>query len=80
MEDVRKEILNSSNSLKRPLDIYLPYLTKSINDTINEGKFPSELKHLGVMILFKKEDPLMKENYRQILPHLLKVFERAIYK
>ena len=45
-----------------------------------KAKFPSELKHLEVMILFKKEDPLMKKNYRQILPHLLKVFERAIYK
>ena len=50
IEDVKKEILNlnikkSSTSdliratiLKRPLDTYLPYLTKSLNDTINEGK------------------------------------------
>ena len=64
------------------LDIYLPYLTKSINYTINEGKFPAELKHSEVIPLFKKEDPLKKENYRPVslLLHLSKVFERIIYK
>ena len=94
MEDVKKEILNldikkSSTSgsipaaiLKQSLDIYLPYLTKSINYTINEGKFPAELKHSEVIPLFKKEDPLKKENYRPVslLPHLSKIFERIIYK
>ena len=94
MEDVKKEILNlnikkSSTSgsipatiLKQSLDIYLPYLTKSINCTINEGKFPAELKHSEVIPLFKKEDPLKKENYRPVslLPHLSKIFERIIYK
>ena len=30
--------------LKQSLDIYLPYVTKSVNYTINEGKFPAELK------------------------------------
>ena len=94
MEDVKREILNlsikkSSTSgsipatiLKQSLDIYLPYLTKSINYTINEGKFPAELKHSEVIPLFKKEDPLKKENYRPVslLPHLSKVFERMIYK
>ena len=42
--------------LKQFLDIYLLYLTKSINYTINEGKFPAELKCSGVISLFKKED------------------------
>ena len=92
MEDVKKEILNlntkkSSTSgsipptiLKQSLDIYLPYLTKSVNYTINESEFPAELKHSEP--LFKKEDPLKKENYRPVslLPHLSKVFERIIYK
>ena len=94
MEDVKKEILNlntkkSSTSgsipatiLKQSLDIYLPYLTKSVNYTINEGEFPAELKHSEVISLFKKEYPLKKENYRPVslLPHLSKVFERIIYK
>ena len=68
--------------LKKSLDIYLPYLTKSINYTIKEGKFPAELKHSEVMPLFKKKDPLKKETYRPVslLPHSSKVFERIIYK
>ena len=93
MEDVKKEIINlntkkSSTSglipatiLKQSLDIYLPYLTKSVNYTINESEFPAELKHLEVIPRFKKEDSLKKENYRPVslLPHLSKVFERIIY-
>ena len=49
---------------------------------MNEGKFLAELKHSEVKTLFKKEDPLKKENYRPVslLPHLSKFFERIIYK
>ena len=69
-------------TLKQSLDIYLPYLIESINYTINEGKFPAELKHSEAISLFEKEDPLNKENYRPVslLPHLSKVFERIRYK
>ena len=94
MEEVPKEVLNlnikrsfTSGSipatiLKQSLDIYLPYVTKFVNDTINEGKFPAELKHSEVMPLFKKEEPLKKKNYRPVslMPHLSKVFEIIIYK
>ena len=68
--------------LKQSLDIYLPYLTKSINYTINEDKFSAELKQSEVITLLKKEDPLKKENYRAVslLPHLSKVFKIIIYK
>ena len=74
MEDVKKKnlYLNIRKStisgsipvkiLRQSLDIYLPYLTKSVNYTINEGKFPAQLKHLEVTPLFKMEDPLKKEN------------------
>ena len=88
-ENLNLNIKKSSTSgpipatiLKKSLDIYLPYLTKSINYTNNEGKFPAELKHSEVMPLFKKKDPLKKRNYRPVslLPHSLKVFERIIYK
>ena len=55
MEEVKKVLnLNIKKSftsgsipatiLKQSLDIYLPYVTKSVNYTINEGKFPAELK------------------------------------
>ena len=68
--------------LKQSLDIYLPYLTKSINYTINEDKFSAELKQSEVIPLLKKEDPLKKENYRAVslLPHLSKVFKIIMYK
>ena len=94
MEDVKKEILNlnikkpsTSGSipaiiLEQPLDIYLPYLSRSINYTTKEGIFPAELKHSEVIPLFKKEDSLKEKNYIAVslLPHLSKVFERIIYK
>ena len=40
------------------------------------------MKQSEVLPLFKKEDPLKKENYRPVslLPHLSKIFERIIYK
>ena len=55
---------------------------KSVNYTINEDKFPSELKQSEVIPLFKKEDPLKKENNRPLtlLPHLLKFFEKSYVK
>ena len=88
-ENLNLNIKKSSTSgpipatiLKKSIDIYLPYLAKSINYTNNEGKFPTELKHSEVMPLFKKKDPLKKRNYRPVslLPHSSKAFERIIYK
>ena len=40
------------------------------------------MKHSEVIPLFKKEDPLKKENDRPVslLPHLSKVLERIICK
>ena len=44
--------------------------------------FSDDLKLADVTPIFKKKDSLNKENYRpvSILPYLLKVFERIIYK
>ena len=52
---------------------------KSVNYTINEGKFPAELKHSEVIPLFKKEDPLKHENYKPVimLPRLSKVLKES---
>ena len=75
MEEVKKEILSlnfktfsTSDSipatiLRQSLNIYLLYLTKSVNYTINKGKFSAELKHSEVTPLLKKEDLLKKELY-----------------
>ena len=64
------------------MHIYLPFLTNCINHSFVANKFPDELKLSEVIPLYKKLDPLKKENYRPVslLPHVSKVFERIIYK
>ena len=68
--------------LKQSVHIYLPFLTNCINHSFVANKFPDELKLSEVIPLYKKLDPLKKENYRPVslLPHVSKVFERIIYK
>ena len=92
--DVRKEIRNlnvkksstygwiPASMLKQCLDACLPNLTDSINCSLRESTFPEKLKHSEVILLYKKFDPLKKENYRPVslLPYVSKVFERIIYQ
>ena len=68
--------------LKQYVDVYLPFLTKVLNHAITENTFPEQLKKSEVTSLYKKNDPLKKENYRPVslLPHVSKVFESIIYK
>ena len=56
-------------------------MAKTINLAITECEFPDKLKKSEVIPLYKKQDPLKKENYRPIslLPHVSKVFERILY-
>ena len=56
--------------------IHLPFITNSINLSIEKGCFPEELKLAEVSPIFKKKDDLDKENYRpvSVLPHVSKVF------
>ena len=67
--------------LKQFVETYLPFLTKAINLAITECKFPDKLKKSEVIPLYKKQDPLKKENYHPIslLPHVSKVFDRILY-
>ena len=53
-----------------------------MNHSFKESTFPDELKQSEVIPVYKKLDPLQKENYRPVslLPQILKVFEREIYK
>ena len=92
--EVRKEILDLSTKkatkngdipakiLKKSIDIYIKEITFTINDCIENGIFPDDLKLADVSPIFKKEDSFKKENYRpvSILPHMSKVFERILYK
>ena len=59
----------------------MKYLTNTINHSLKESTFPDELKQSEVIPVYKKLDPLQKENYRPVslLPHISKVFERVIY-
>ena len=60
----------------------LPQLTSSINYSFQHNSFPQELKLSEVIPLYKKLEPLQKENYRplSLLPHASKVFEGIINK
>ena len=49
--------------LKQCVDAYLPYLTVSINYSLRKNTFPEKLKHSKVIPLWKKLDPLKKENH-----------------
>ena len=67
--------------LKYTVDIHLPFITKIMNVSFENGHFPDELKLAEVSPIFKKNNDLDKENYRSasILSHVLKVFERIMY-
>ena len=69
----------SVDILKSTVNIHLPFITNSINLSIEKGCFPEELA--DVNSVFKKKDDLDNENYRpvSVLPHMSKVFERIMY-
>ena len=56
-------------------------MTQCINKSFTSGEFPDCLKQANVSPIFKKDDPLDKENYRpvSILPLLSKVYEKLLY-
>ena len=57
-------------------------MTKAITLTVTECEFPDKLKKSEVIPLYKKQDPVKKENYRPVgslLPHVSKVFDRILY-
>ena len=53
-----------------------------INKSFTSGEFADCLKQANVSHIFKKDDPLDKENYRPVsaLPLLSKVYEKLLYK
>lgn len=55
-------------------------LTPIINDSLRSATFPSHLKYAEVSPIFKKDDPLDKNNYRpvSVLTSLSKVFESLV--
>ena len=56
-------------------------LANCINESIKKNKFPNELKAEDITPIFKKEDPLNKENCRpvSVLPTISKICERILF-
>ena len=93
-EEVKQEILSLDKkkssilgstpllNLKQTTDIYIVNLTKTINHSFLTKKIPNKLKMGEVIPIFKKKDPLQKDNYKPVtlLSHISKVFERIIHK
>ena len=94
MDEVKKEVLklNSKKSstygaipasiLKQTIEVHLKYLTNTINHSLKESTFCDELKQSEVILVYKKLNPLQKENYRPVsfLQYISKVFKRIIFK
>ena len=93
-EDDVSEAINGLNSskayqkdnippklLKENADICISVIHNDINKNIDNGCFPVNLKNAIITPTFKKEDRLLKINYRpvSILPTLSKVYEKVIY-
>ena len=58
---------------------YRPPVSGLVNLSFATSTFPSSLKEAQVLPIFKKKDPLKKENYRpvSVLPSTSKVYERT---
>ena len=93
-DDAKKEFLNLNPKkystsgtipvtvLKQTIDVHSQHLTNAINHTLQTNCFPDKLKQSEVIPVYKKLDPLDKEDYRPVslLAHVSNVFERIIYK
>ena len=71
----------SMKLLKRIKHTILNSLTLIINQSLNTGIFPENLKQAKVLPLFKKGDTHVMNNYRPIslLPAISKIFERVVF-
>ena len=67
--------------LKDNKEICSAIITSDFSDCILKGEFPSNLKVADITPTFKKDDRLLKSNYRpiSILPTLSKIFEKILY-
>ena len=57
-------------------------LTKLFNDTLNNSKFPDQLKLVEVTAAFKIDDPTKSKNYRpaSVLPTVSKAFKTLMHR
>ena len=61
-------------------DIFAPILYNNFNNNINNGTFPSKLKTADITPTHKKNERILKENYRpiSILPAISKIYEKLL--
>ena len=90
-DEVKKIIKDLKNSksvggkiptkILKESDFTFEILSQCINKSFASGEFPDCLKQANVSPIFKKDDPLDKENYRpiSILPLISKVYETILY-
>ena len=90
--EVRKEILNLSSKkatkngdipakiLKKSVDIYIKEITFIINDCIENGIFPDDLKLADYHLYLKRKIVLKKKIMDRLAYYMSKVFERILYK
>ena len=73
-------IHQSTKLLQQIKEPIIESLTITINQSLSTGIFPEKLKVAKVIPIFKKDDPLLIENYRpiSILPSISKIFEKVI--
>ena len=67
--------------IKCCMDPISDVLAGIVNESFKQSVFPANLKRAQVVPIYKKNDPLSKENYRpvSVLPILSKVFERVMH-
>ena len=92
-DEIRKIIRSASSStcsldplptglLKDNLDALVPVITAIVNKSLEDGTFPSNLKHANIIPLIKK-DNLDKENFKNYrpvsnLPFISKIIEKVV--
>ena len=71
----------SAKLLKACVSSLSSTISNLINTTYKHSKFPAGLKQAQVLPLYKKKDPLSKENYRPVslLPIVSKIYERNMH-
>ena len=71
-----------SKTLKLSADTSADILQNLFNDMLSTGNFPDNMKLADITPVFKKKDPLKKENYIpvSILSAISKIFERLTQK
>ena len=84
VKNIIKDLKNSKSvrgEILKEFEFTFEILTQCINKSFASGELPDCLKQANVSPIFKKDDPLDKENYRpvSILPLLSKESEKLLY-